>query len=46
MRIRRVLALCLALILCLSLMIPAGAASVSDALQDTANYLQITTPNP
>ena len=46
MRIRRVLALCLALILCLSLMIPAGAASVSDALQDTANYLQKTTPNP
>ena len=46
MNIRRFLALCLAFVLCLGLMIPAGAASVSDALQDTASYLQKTTPNP
>ena len=46
MRIRRILALCLALILCLSLMLPASAVSASDALKDTASYLQKTTPNP
>ena len=46
MNIRRFLSLCLAFVLCLGLMIPAGAASVSDALQDTASYLQKTTPNP
>ena len=46
MRIRRILALCLALILCLSLMLPASAVSASDALKDTASYIQKTTPNP
>ena len=45
MRIRRILALCLALILCLSLMLPASAVSASDALKDTASYIQKTTPN-
>ena len=46
MNIRRFLALCLALVLCLGMTTPAFAASVSDALQDTANCLQKSTPNP
>ncbi len=46
MKFRRMTALVLALVLCLGLMLPASAASVSDALSDTASYIQKTTPNP
>ena len=40
MKLRKILALCLALILCLGLVIPASAASASDALAQTAKNLE------
>ena len=46
MKLRRLLALCLTLVLCLGLVVPASAASVSDAIKDTASYIQKTTTNP
>ena len=46
MKIRNVLALVLALVICLGLTVPAFAVPVSDAVKDTASYIQKTTPNP
>lgn len=46
MKLRRILAIALALILCLGLLVPASAASLSTALDDTAKYIQKTVPNP
>ena len=46
MKFRRVLALYLTLVLCLCLILPASAVSTSDALSDTASYIQKTVPNP
>ena len=40
MKLRKILALCLALILCMGLVIPASAASASDALSQTAKNLE------
>ena len=40
MKLRKILALCLALILCMGLMVPASAVSASDALSKTASNLQ------
>lgn len=46
LKIRKGLAICLTLLLCLSLIVPASAVSVSDALKDTAGYIRKTTPDP
>ena len=46
MKLRRILALCLTLIMCVGLIVPASAVSTSDALSDTASYIQKTVPNP
>ena len=46
MKLKRILALCLTLVLCLGLVLPASAASLGDALSDTASYVTKMTPNP
>jgi len=46
MKFRRFLALFLVLSLSMGMMMPASAAGVSDALQDTASYLLRTVPDP
>ena len=46
MKLHKFLAMFLTLILCLGLMVPASAASLSTALNDTAKYIQKTVPDP
>ena len=46
MKLRKLLALLLVLVLSLGLMVPAFAASLSTALDDTAKYIQKTVPDP
>lgn len=46
MKLKRLLSLCLAVVLCLGLVLPASAASLGDALKDTADYVTKMTPNP
>ena len=46
MKIRKLTALLLTLILTVGLMIPASAASLSTALDDTSKYIQKTVPDP